>query len=107
MKKTITFILIGVAIGIIVMKMLEIKEIKKIEKQNVLYDVVVTRQFINVRTQPTVKAKKVYEVVKNESYGVIETFSDGTYNWYKIIYLNRRVGWIANSVEDEWLKEVK
>lgn len=106
MKKIIYYITIGIAIGIIIMQTIFYFRIKKIENQDILFKVVITEDFINVRSQPTTTAEKIYEVVKGESYEVIETFEEleGEYVWYKIIFSDRRVGWIASEIETSWVK---
>ena len=108
MKKTIFMILLGLALGIIIMQLIGLARIKKIEKLNVLYEVRVNTTFINVRQHPTTISKKVYEVNKNEVYEVIEEFDeDINYKWYKILFSDRRVGWIASNRNDEWIIEIK
>jgi len=107
MKKTFYILALGIAIGIIIMQLINIVRINKIESYETLLEVKVTNEFINVRSQPTPLAKKIYEVVKNEKYKVVEVFDENkNYKWYKIIYLNRRTGWIASDKEDKWLEEL-
>lgn len=108
MKKILYVFTLGVAIGIIIMQMISLARISKIESYDVLFEVRIVNDYINVRTQPTIAAKKIYEVVKGEKYKVIEIFDeDPRYIWYKIVFSDRRTGWIANAVENAWVEEIK
>jgi len=108
MKKILYAFTLGVAIGIIIMQMINLARISKIESYDVLFEVKIVNDYINVRTQPTTTANKIYEVIKGEKYKVIEIFDeDENYMWYKIIFSDRRVGWIASSIKSPWVEEVK
>jgi len=108
MKKILYVFTLGVAIGIIIMQMISLARISKIESYDVLFEVRIVNDYINVRSQPTTKAKKIYEVVRGEKYEVIEVFEeDIDYIWYKIVFSDRRTGWIASAVENAWVEEVK
>lgn len=106
MKKVIFLLIIGMALGIITMQLILLAQEVKVKNYNVLYEVSVNFERINVRTQPTTKADIVYEVVKSETYKVVETFDDGTYTWYKIIYSDRATGWIASYNLEPWVEIV-
>lgn len=108
MKKILTWLVVGIAIGIIIMQLISYARIVKLESQDVLYTIQIKTDYINVRNQPTTQAKIAYEVVKGEKYEVIEVFDeDPNYIWYKIIYSDKRTGWIASSITDSWVEEVK
>ncbi len=108
MKKLLYVLFLGIAIGIIIMETINLARISKIESYDTLFEVRITNDYINVRTQPTTAANKIYEVVKGEKYKVIEIFDeDPTYIWYKIVFSDRRTGWIASAVENAWVEEVK
>ena len=108
MKKTIYILTIGIAIGIIIMQVINIIRIAKIEFVDTLFEIRITNDYINVRSQPTTKAKKIYEVVRGEKYEVIEVFEeDIDYIWYKIVFSDRRTGWVATDRENSWLEEIK
>jgi uncharacterized protein YgiM (DUF1202 family) len=108
-KRTMYVFTIGLAIGIIIMHLIDLQRKKKIESIDTLFEVKITTSFINVRTQPTQVAKKVYEVVQNEKYEVVEVFEDGQgiYTWYKIVYQDRRMGWIASHKDEPWVIELR
>lgn len=108
MKKIIVYIVIGIAIGIIIMQLIGLARIKRIDSYETLFNVVVTTDFINVRTQPTTISKKLFQIIKTEKYQVIDTFKDDPmYMWYKIVFSDRRIGWIASSKENPWVIEIK
>ena len=108
MKKIIYILILGIAIGIMLMQLIFLARINKIESQDVLFKITITTDYINVRSQPTVKANKIYKTIKGEKYDVIETFDeDDNYIWYKIIFSDRRTGWIASAIENAWVEEVK
>lgn len=106
MKKIIFSIILGIAIGIIIMQLIFLAQEVKVNNYNVLYEINVVFDRINVREQPTTKANIVYEVTKNENYKVIDSFDDGTYTWYEIIYSDRATGWIASYNEEPWVEIV-
>lgn len=107
-KNNIHVFIIGVAVGIIIFQIISFMRIQKIESQDVLFKVQITAAYINVRSQPTSAANKIYEVNREEQYEVISYFDeDTTYNWYKIIFSDRRIGWIASEKENPWVMEVK
>lgn len=108
MKKIIYIFILGIAIGIIIMQLIFLARIAKIESQPVLFEIRIKNEYINVRSQPTLTAKKIYEVTKGEKYNVIDTFDeDENYIWYKIIFSDRRTGWIASAIENTWIEEIK
>ena len=101
MKKVAYILTLGIAIGIITMHFIEIAKIKKIDNLDVLYQIKITTDYINVREQPTLKAKKITEVLQNEIYEVVEEYQDDEYDWFKIKLQNRRTGWIASK---DWVE---
>lgn len=108
MKKIIIYVIIGIAIGIIIMQLIGLARIKRIDSYETLFNVVVTTDFINVRTQPTTLSKKLFQIIKTEKHQVIDTFEDDPmYMWYKIVFSDRRLGWIASSKENPWVIEIK
>lgn len=108
MKKIIIILIIGIAIGVVFKDILQTIYYKKVESYEVIGKLVITKDFINVRTQPTTTAEKVFQVIKDEKYDYVEMFKEdlGVYTWYKIIFSDRRVGWIASYNEESWV-EVK
>lgn len=112
MKKTlntIIIIIIGIAIGIIIKDILQTAHYKKVESYETIHKIIITQDFINVREQPTTKAVKIYEVIKTEQYEVIEIFKEEytEYTWYKIIFSDRRIGWIASYDKEPWVEVIK
>lgn len=102
MKKLIYVLVLGIAVGIFAMEIVYTARVKKVESYDVLYKVKINTEFINVRTQPTTQAEKIYEVVRSEVYEVIEEYED-SYHWYKIIYSDRKVGWVASDKTEKWV----
>jgi len=102
-------IIVGIAIGIVIENAQQTAHYKKVESYNVVSRITILKDFINVREQPTTKSAKVFEVIKNEQYDVIEMYveEDALYAWYKIIFSDRRLGWIASYNEVPWVEEVK
>ena len=102
-------LIVGFAIGIIVKDMLQTAHYKKVESYKIVGKIKITKDFINVREQPTTKANKIFEVVNNEYYEVVEIFKEenGVYTWYEIVFSDRRLGWIASYDEEPWVEEVK
>lgn len=100
-------LIIGLAIGIIIMQIINIARINKIDNLQTIYEIKILNEYINVRTQPTIKAKKIYEVVKDEKYRVVEVFEEETFSWYKIVFSDRRTGWIASSNDKVWVEVIK
>lgn len=108
MKTNIFLFTFGMAIGIIIFQIIQIIRIQKIESQDVLFKVQVVSSYINVRSQPTSNANKIYEVNHDEQYDVISYFDeDANYIWYKIIFSDRKIGWIASERDNPWVIEVK
>lgn len=108
MKKILFILTTGIAIGIIIMQLISLARIHKIESQDVIFKIAITNDYINVRSQPTINADKIYEATKGEKYDVIEIFDeDDNYTWYKIIFSDRRTGWIASAIENAWVEEVE
>jgi uncharacterized protein YgiM (DUF1202 family) len=100
---------IGISIGIIVKDILQTNHYKKVESYEVIGKIKITTNFINVREQPSTKTSKIFEVVKGEKYDYIEMFTEerGVYSWYKIVFSDRRVGWVASYGEEPWIEEVE
>lgn len=107
--KLVIGLLVGFAIGIIVKDILQTAHYKKVESYEIKGSIIILKDFINVREQPSTKTSKVFEVVKGEKYDYIEMFTEenGVYSWYKIVFSDRRVGWIASYDEEPWIEEVK
>ena len=103
------YMIVGFAIGIIVKDILQTNHYKKVESYEIKGSIIILKDFINVREQPSTKTSKVFEVVKGEKYDYIEMFTEemGVYSWYKIVFSDRRVGWIASYDEEPWIEEVK
>ncbi len=108
MKKLFCLFLLGVATGIIIFQLISLARIHKLEQQDVILKVRVTTEFINVRKQANSSGDRLYEAVENDVYEVIEIY-DGDYNymWYKIIFSDRRTGWIASSKTAPWVEEIR
>lgn len=108
MKKLTIATILGVAIGIIIMQIFSYARLAKLERTEIMFELRVVGDFINVRTQPTTHAKKVYEVNKGELYDVLEVFDeDFSYTWYKITFSDRRVGWVASDNANPWVEKVE
>lgn len=102
-------IIIGIAIGIIIRNSMQTAHYKKVESYEIIAKIIITEDFINVREQPTTKAAKIFEVIKTEQYNVVGTFKEenGGYTWYKIIFSDRRIGWVASYDEKPWVEVIK
>lgn len=109
MNRKLLFIFIfGIAIGIIILQTIFFMQVKKIERYDVLFEIKINTTYINVRTKPTPAANKIHEVLLDEYYSVIDYFDeDSRYVWYKIVYHDRRVGWVASHREIPWVIEIK
>lgn len=108
MKKlliAISLVIIGIAIGIIFRQITLTYHYKKVDSYKTIGKVVIINNLINVREKPTTKSKKLFEALKNEEYEVVELFEEetGIYNWYKIVFSERRIGWIASLKETPWI----
>lgn len=105
----ITILLFGFSIGIIVRNIQLTNHYKKVESYAIKGSLTILKDFINVREQPSTKTSKVFEVVKGEKYEYIEVFTEemGVYSWYKIVFSDRRVGWIASYDDEPWIEEAK
>lgn len=108
-KKLILTLIVGIAIGIIVKDILQTIYYKKVEGFPIINEIVILNDYVNVRSMPTTRAKKIYEANKGEKYQVVEIFEEeiSIYTWYKIMFSDRRVGWIASLNENPWVKELK
>lgn len=108
MKHLLYGITMGIAMGIIIMQAISFARIEKLERQDVLYEIRIVSDFINVRNQPTTNGKKLYEINKGETYSVIDIFEDDSmYMWYKIIFSDRRTGWLASSHQSPWVEKIE
>lgn len=107
--KLIIGLLVGFAIGIIVKDILQTNHYKKVESYEIKGGIIILKDFINVREQPSTKTSKIFEVVKGEKYDYIEMFTEetGVYSWYKIVFSDRRVGWVASYDDEPWIEEVE
>lgn len=108
-KKTLITLIIGLALGVIVKDILQTIYYKKVEGFTKIGEIVVINEFVNVRSMPTTRAKKVYEANKGETYNVVEIFKEELeiYTWYKVVFSDRKIGWIASLNENPYVKEVK
>lgn len=109
MKKALSILailIVGIAIGIIIRQALQTAHYKKVEGYEIIAKAKITKDFINVREQPTTKGKKISTVNYGEKFNVVEMFEEenGVYTWYKIVFSDRRLGWIASYKEDEWVE---
>lgn len=104
---TLGYVIVGFAIGIIIENAQQTAHYKKVESYEIIGKIKITKDFINVREQPTTKSNKIFEVIKNEEYSYIEMYveEEGLYAWYKIVFSDRRLGWIASYNEVPWVEE--
>lgn len=102
-KIMVTFAL-GVFTGICLIILKLNVDQKRIENANVLYTIKIENEYINVRKDATTKSEKIDEVLQNEEYQVIETYTENEYyDWYKIKIGTRRTGWVACDKEGTWV----
>lgn len=110
MKKAFTIvvlILFGFSLGVLIRNYQLSRHFKRVENTPTIMKIEITKDFINVREQPSTKAKQIFKVLEGETYEVIETMSEetGVYDWYKIIFSDRRTGWLASYQFEPWVKE--
>lgn len=107
-KSTIIKIIISFFVGFILAMFISIindnKKQKEFDNLEVMYKIKIENEYINVRKNPTTGSDKIYEVLQNEKYEVIDVFTDSKYyNWYKIKFGLRRTGWVASDKEEPWV----
>lgn len=106
---------IGLVIGAIVMAIYINVQLQKIKTAPAVFEVKVINEYLNVRKDHSAKSNKIYEILEDEEYKVIEVFdnfeAEPYYVWYKIVFSDRRIGWIANYREeyneDPWIEIVE
>ena len=69
---TLGYVIVGFAIGIIVRNIQLTNHYKKVESYEIKGSIIILKDFINVREQPSTKTSTVFEVVKGEKYDYIE-----------------------------------
>lgn len=101
----VMMLIVGIALGIIVRQIFQTAHYKKVEGYEVIGRITVVEEYINIRVQPTTNGGKLSQVLEGEKYDVIEVFEEdgGSYIWYKIVFGDRRVGWVASDSNSPWV----
>ncbi len=102
MKKKIIICIVIYILGIFTPILWKTITKKSIESR-VIYDIVIDREFINLRNEVDLSKKPVRKVFKGERYQVIDYYEGNVYNWYKVIYDENKIGFIASSKETSWV----
>lgn len=98
-------IIIGIVIGVVLTLGINKYMQQRYDNLDVIDTIVITNEYINVREKATAFSKKIYEVLRNEEYNVIEIYDeDERYIWYKIKFSQRRTGWVASDRDNSWLE---
>lgn len=106
--KIIWALLMGFIIGMFVSILIDNKKQQAFDELKVLYEIRIDNDYINVRNQPTTQGEKLFEVLQDEEYEVIEEYlEDEKYNWYKIKFGMRRTGWVASEKENAWISIIE
>lgn len=66
----------------------------------------VENEYINIRSEASATSDILGQVKKDEIYRVIEVNPVGDTYWYKIEYEKDKYGWIFNSNESNYLKDI-
>ncbi len=74
------------------------------EKNNSLYQLEVTIDKINIRSESTIDSKKIGTVTKGEIYTIQDFTFDDYYLWYKIKTSDGIVGYISSKLKSMWVK---
>ena len=83
------------------------KEDERTEEIKKGWYVEILNKYINVRSKPDRTSGLIVKVYKDEVYKVIEMdLTDKSHYWYKIELRNGREGWIANTYDGKYLKDV-
>lgn len=104
-----SILIVGIAIGIIIRQMVQTAHYKKVDKLDIIGKIVINEKYINIREKPSLKASKVGIVNKGETYELLEVYEEeyGDYIWYKVMFNDRRIGWVASDKETEWIGVIK
>lgn len=69
------------------------------------YQIKITNEYINVRTEPTTNSDKIGEVNNGDIYNVLDIVGGENYIWYKITYENK-IGYISSNKKSPYLEEL-
>ncbi len=76
---------------------------KQTLKERIIYNIIIDKEFINLRNEVDLSTKPVRKVYKGEKYQVIGYYEGNVYNWYKVIYDENKVGFIASAKDVDWV----
>ena len=72
-------------------------------ESKVIYTIRIDREFINLRPEVNLNSDVIRQVYKDETFKVIDYYEGNVYNWYKVIYDDNKVGFIASGKEESWV----
>lgn len=76
---------------------------KDVLQDKVIYNIVIDREYINLRSEVDLSTKPVKKVYKGEKFQVIDYYEGNVYNWYKVIYDENKIGFIASAKDVNWV----
>ena len=101
-KKIIITIMLAYVLGMLTSTIIDIVHKHNLE-QRVIYTITINEEYINLRPEIDLDSNIIRKVYKGEQYRVIEYFEGNSYNWYKVLYDNDQVGYIASGKEESWV----
>ena len=109
-KEFITQIFASIAIALIILGYITYLNKDEIVHETVIqektdYQIQITNEYINVRTQPSTNSDKIGEVNNGDIYNVLDVIGGDNYVWYKITYENK-IGYISSNKKSPYLKEL-
>ena len=101
-KKIIILIITFYILGIITTPIFKLI-VKKNEENRIIYSIIIDTEYINLRDEIDLSKEPIRKVYKGERYQVIDYYEGNVYNWYKVIYDEDKIGFIASDKEDSWV----
>lgn len=72
-------------------------------QEQVMYNIIIDREFINLRSEVNLSTNPIKKVYKGEKFQVIGYYEGNVYNWYKVIYDENKIGFIASAKDVNWV----
>lgn len=102
MKKKVIILVIVYILGIIT-PIIYNNTKRNILDSKVIYNIIIDREFINLREEVNLNSDIIRRVYKGEKFRVIKYYEGNIYNWYNVIYDDNKLGWIASDKEESWV----
>ena len=102
MKKKILIILIIYILGFLTPIIFH-NVTRDVLQNQVIYNIIIDREFINLRNEIDLSNKPIKKVYKGEKFQVIGYYEGNVYNWYKVIYDENKIGFIASAKDVNWV----